>query len=49
MSYIIHEKEIRMLHPKGFHYIYVLTAKKTKKSETYVRLRGNIFRVSPRD
>ena len=34
MSYIIHEKEIRMLYPKGFHYIYVLTAKKTKKSET---------------
>ena len=31
MSYIIHEKEIRMLYPKGFHYIYVLTAKKLRK------------------
>ena len=31
MSYIIHEKEIRMLYPKGFHYIYVLTAEKLRK------------------
>ena len=39
MSYIIHKQEIRMLDPKEFHYMYVLTAEikkkgKTKKSET---------------
>ena len=31
MSYIIHKQEIRMLDPKEFHYMYVLTAEIKKK------------------
>ena len=33
MSYIIHKQEIRMLDPKEFHYMYVLTAEIKKKKK----------------